>query len=631
MDNKDNKDKAFENIFRLLSALSRKILPPSRDNNLKECAFIILGAYALAKFKGGGGVCSKLEDVFSEKDFSKKFCGYAVELLSPCYDDLKEISKSQGELKEPPVSLMAFCEDIDQVMRRCLRGPEMDEYAGVQQLAKLTVHLLGGEGKIQVADICCGTGVFMSEVTKNANVAFDGYDVNLDALLLAEFRKFIQRDSCKAEISLCEKDVLNSKEMAAGKYDFIYVDPPLLCMGDLGEPSVVQKVLDELKGQFGFEFKTSTCAHWLWVERTMKLLKKVTGVAVVLMPGHIMSHGSSVDQSALRYLLNNYTIQKVISLPTTKGVMRHLPYIIDVMVIQNKNPNSNPDNNDYEIELVDGSELKSLEDVIELLKGDNKSKKIKKSELLNNARRVVIDVVKEVSSSSADTNDKVTNLGDLVDIRRGVAVRSDTMEEVDDSDTDFAYYLRPQNIIYTPYMNKAYLEGERKGIKLVKSQDVFKKENVKVKPRDLLLVKVLTPNGECPVLVAGNNEEEWPSEPVVLSSNLIALRLKEGANINLYYLAWYLNSKKGERDLQQSAGRGSLRILNKEGLENIKIPRLGEETEEEIGGDYKKAIQGMCNARVDFLKGLQDVKRIWEKYSEMLNPNSAAPEISELE
>ena len=100
--------------------------------------------------------------------------------------------------------------------------------------------------------------------------------------------------------------------------------------------------------------------------------------------------------------------------------------------------------------------------------------------------------------------------------------------------------------------------------------------------------------------------------PALVSSNVLCVRLKEGA-IDPYYLKAFLDSPRGQLILNSVQTGRTIKAINPKSLETVQIPCPGPDRQKQIGDAYRKAQEDFRRGRERYENQLREVFATFEE------------------
>lgn len=443
-----------------------------------------------------------------------------------------------------------------------------DCFATSESLADLALEILGIKGGDRVADICCGSGVFLLyALHKNRDAVYVGIERNSAAAEAAGTRLSVL--PCAPGTKIVNCDIFDAPEE---KFDKIYCEPPFsLRFGE--ERRGAEFLYRELPWIKTQRHSTHISGCWSYVYKAASMLAE-GGRAVCVMSGGPL--WNSFDAPVREHLVKNGLIEAVAALPG--GVTAYSPLAPVLVVISRGNG---------EVMMADargacatGRRRKRFDET-----------RIK--EIAAMTRREC-DGSRLVGSSEMEEKEwqffpgrylqeaheegRSVRLGDAAEVIRGAMMGSAELEALSGGEPQY-------RVINFADINDGLLSEELEGISALPERY----SSCLLRDGDIVISKVGEPL-RCAVITGCGDKRMIPS------SNFYIVRVKKDA-LDPFYLKAYLESARGRTALGMISTGTAIRTVSASALKDLQIPYMERAEMERIAACCREAENELRAAR----------------------------------
>lgn len=408
-----------------------------------------------------------------------------------------------------------------------------------------------------VADLCSGTGTFLFYAYNNFNVDnLYGTEINFEYLLTTRIR-FIALDK---PFAMRGGDVFSDKIIDSEeniKYDKIFSDFPTGLNLSKGE---IETIFKSSKMLSKWKYYPAISIDWLFVNVVLSEMKENGKAVVVISDGPLFK---TIDIQFKEELIKRGCIETIIRLPLSVG-KKTMPYNLLVLSSGNK-----------DVKFIDASRARiddeniDVDDIYELYTSKEKNEK------------VAIASIKDIEEKEFNLSVQSYIEEDLDEGKLGkVKSIENNIEEV------FRGYQAPAADIKK-------LENENGEYELLTISDIdngiISDELVHL-DYDKRLERYVLKEDDIVITSKGNNikvavASRIGSRKIVAHGNLIVIRLKRN-KLNPNYLAMYLNSSYGRRELLKLQTGSVIFSINPNQIKQLQIFELERYEQERLSKKY---------------------------------------------
>lgn len=446
----------------------------------------------------------------------------------------------------------------------CIRNCEFNT---PNELIEIIKYFSRGVNKI--FDIGCGSGnTLISLKNENSNIHCNGIDINPIQCLISKIRLSTFDD----QDDIIKGDYFSTTINA--KYSLVVCNMPFGLRMDRTRRDEVLRYFNE---NFNIKINPASSMEWLLVYKSLNILNS-TGKLVLISP--VTPLIKDADTNLRRTLLEQNLIDYVIELPAGTYTGTGISYCV-VVLDKNKSDNN--------VKFIDASNC------FEVVDHHKKVDYNKVISILNSNSFKIIDVnliadnnynllpSKYFNKEKKSKLQNATKLSDLkVEVLRGYQnfTKNDAVEDGKYSIVTISDIGDDGNISKVLY-------------KLNTIRDVSRFE---LKEKDIIITTKGTKIKICYV-------EELKNENTIFHGNLSVIRCKDN-RLNPMFLKIYLESDRGQLELNSIQTGTAIITINLNQLSNIEIPLLDIETQNKIVSDYvfKKKELDVLNNKINELK-----------------------------
>lgn len=464
-----------------------------------------------------------------------------------------------------------------------------------ETICDLALAILQPDNNETVCDICCGTGVFMTQmVGKGCKASFAGRDISELAVKVSKIRAHV----LGIQADIIQQNMLDINAKQDDSYDKIFIDPPygvrLQHLANIFNmhPETLLPAFPKLKG--------ANSSELVWAARALSMLNK-DGRAVMVVTNGALSN--LTDAPIRQYLVDRGIIECIIALP--ERLQSYTPISLSMLVL-NKNGNNS------RVKMIDATELFERRSrvnrmevyhinavVDSLIDTGQNHKDVPISKIAEN--NYLLSVKRYTMPEVDIPNGR--KLGELCSsISRGVSLSREEFHDKKAQDEKGIPYLTIANIqdgVIDDNLPTLKDNKQRFGKYLIRSGD-------------LVLTKVMAP---CKVTVVAEQHDR----PILGTANFFIIKPNTEL-LNPYFLMAFLRSKKGMQQLEQLATGTSVRTLGQAALENMLVPVAPIKDQKTFAQDYRSKLETIRQKRQTLDECLTDMNMAYDKFEkEMLS------------
>lgn len=468
------------------------------------------------------------------------------------------------------------------------RGNEND-FSTPYGISQIASRLLKIEQNDTVMDLGCGYGSFIRDCYANyPEASYTGLEINTYATEISSIRAEILSDNIYIE----QGDILFIHERETRTFDRIFSNYPFISYSIESR----QKILDRLPvaGQIRYALMKTSNMDWYFNVILITLMKK-NGKAVAIAPARAVF--SLSDSEIRKQITERGLLEKVIYLPQRS----FSPYTNaqTVMFVFSHNNKS--------VRMIDASGFYTTNHRGEVVLTSENIDKICEicSEDSEFSKTVNFDEIQERNYNLTPgiylySERKIANgvpLKSLIrNITRGAQIKAtelDSMLTEEETDTEFLMLKDIHDGIID--QNLPYIKASNKYSRYL------------VKPNCLLISKSSDP---IKISVADIN----PNRKIIAGGSLYVMELDE-TKANPYYIKAYLESSSGLAAIQNLSTGSVIRILTLENLQNLTIPMIPIEEQNQFGLEYQAAMDEVRLMRRKTEKAIESMKNMFDTWT----------------
>lgn len=461
----------------------------------------------------------------------------------------------------------------------------VDRDATSETLSELACGILGIKAGERVADLCCGSGAFLSYAARLApGAVFRGTELDARAAEAAQWRLSAVQG---ADTVVTAGNLFDGPEE---KFDKIYCEPPFGLRFD-DDPSGMAFLDGELPWIKSLRRAWHISGCWCYVFKALAMLNEGGRAVCVMLGGPLWN---SFDAPVREHLVKNGFVEAVVSLPG--GVTCYSGLAPALLVLRR------------------GSRIVTMADARGATAEGRRRKRLDKEQIDRivamlggegpGVRRVGADEMEEKEwqffpgryMQEEDEPGESVRLGDVAAVIRGAMMGSRELEELSGG-------ARGYSVIGYADISDGLLADELSGI----SDLPPRYKECLLREGDIVISKV----GETPrcALIRGR-----AGERLVPSSNLYIIRPAVG-KIDPLYLKAYLESPRARRTLAMLSTGTVMKTISATALKDLRVPLMDEDKMTEIAARYREAEDELRAAKMkereikDRIASLFDAKR----------------------
>ncbi|NFG21631.1 hypothetical protein FDC70_15530 [Clostridium botulinum] len=444
-----------------------------------------------------------------------------------------------------------------------------------KSIKELLANLFNISENMNIADITCGTGGILSQIINGCNsknldvntINLYGQEINFKIALIGKVNLLLHG---MKNSSIVIKDSLREPILNDNQYinnvDIILSNLPLGLKWNINEIGY--------KNDFKYDIPSTMNADWLFIQRGLSALNNCGRAAFIVSKGTLTR---KTEMKIREYILKDDFVEAIISLPSNLYGSKTIP--IEILII-NKNKDITLKN---KVLFIDASKAFYKK---ERGKNDLKPEHIDKllavyhnyTEIDGYSKLVDISMIEKhnfeldssiyINNSLTDLkNAKMQILSKVADIKRGLQMSKNDIQNNKSSDDNSYYYIKISDL------NDGKIQFNDK----IKNLSASKINSYELKPNDILI------SARGTLIKLAIYEEHM--QPSVFSGNILLIRVKQ--NYNPYFLKFYLSSPKGRELISSMQGGSTIISLNPNKLKEMLVPDISLEEQNELAERIK--------------------------------------------
>lgn len=422
-----------------------------------------------------------------------------------------------------------------------------------EDVFKLIYKLLDIKQSETVVDLKSGYGDFLiNSYLLNDGGKHIGFDSNIISNTIAKMKFYLLDMFGNIE----QRDIVNIEENL--KFDKIFSFPPLGVR--------VRSNLKNIEEIYPETVKRVLNIEWIFALKASKLLKN-NGKAIILMTKNSLNN--SIDGEVRKYFIENGLIESIITLPINLFYETTISLSIVVLSKHNK-----------KIRLVDASNDFTNNRFKNILEEENIKNILNKLEKNSEESiEVGIEEFKKYRYQLEPSrflnvliSDNAIKLEELIEsINRGSNLTKNQLEEITVENRTDTRFMNLKDIDEGKILSTmSYIDKE-----LAEDKNIFK---YPLKKGDLILSRTGSPIKIAIV-------EDLKGEEIYYTGNLYSIRFDKN-KVNPYYVKAFFESLEGQKILNSISSGSSIPVISRRDLEELKIPYIDLEKQEEFVEDY---------------------------------------------
>ncbi|NFE96229.1 hypothetical protein FDA52_16495 [Clostridium botulinum] len=444
-----------------------------------------------------------------------------------------------------------------------------------KSIKELLANLFNISENMNIADITCGTGGILSQIINGCNsknldvntINLYGQEINFKIALIGKVNLLLHG---MKNSSIVIKDSLREPILNDNQYinnvDIILSNLPLGLKWNINEIGY--------RNDFKYDIPSTMNADWLFIQRGLSALNNCGRAAFIVSKGTLTR---KTEMKIREYILKDDFVEAIISLPSNLYGSKTIP--IEILII-NKNKDITLKN---KVLFIDASKAFYKK---ERGKNDLKPEHIDKllavyhnyTEIDGYSKLVDISMIEKhnfeldssiyINNSLTDLkNAKMQILSKVADIKRGLQMSKNDIQNNKSSDDNSYYYIKISDL------NDGKIQFNDK----IKNLSASKINSYELKPNDILI------SARGTLIKLAIYEEHM--QPSVFSGNILLIRVKQ--NYNPYFLKFYLSSPKGRELISSMQGGSTIISLNPNKLKEMLVPDISLEEQNELAERIK--------------------------------------------
>lgn len=468
-------------------------------------------------------------------------------------------------------------------------------------LRKLFMRLVDVKIRSSIFDMCSGIGTVLVEAAKlNPSIELYGKEINPTAFYLSKINLMLNG---KLDFHIECGDVLIEpivdKTGSLKQFDVVIGNFPF----GIELRDRLRELRHDVYGRYNFLETSSLRGDWFFLQHAIAVTAE-NGIGALLVTRG--SLGNMADENIRKRLIEEDIIEAVIDLPPK--IMEETAIATSVLMINKRKPALRKN----KVLMIDASDKyvesrrlniisdEQIDDIVNIFKeGQEKagcSRFVSIDEIRDNSYRLDTKYYVRIY----EMRGKILNpqkLKNVSRIFRGVQIRADEVEELRDDSSP--YYLLD-------------IGGIQNGEIDLNSLSRINVRNPRWLSLYLLQEGDIVVSGRGTAIKVAIVEREMPQ--LIISGNLICIRADRKL-VNPYFLKIYFESQVGRALLEAVHTGSAIIVLNPRNLEDILIPTIDIETQNEIADLYIKAREqyktAVKEAEENFAK---IIDKIYEKF-----------------
>jgi type I restriction enzyme M protein len=454
-------------------------------------------------------------------------------------------------------------------------GPRAYEYFTPGILAKFMIDLLQPKKGATFLDPACGFGSLLVEAASRGAIV-TGFDINSDIVQYAEVNlalaglsgKILAEDSLRLPEGSAQDIHIHAEKIC---FDYAAVVPPF-----------GGRIEDERLNSFdlGLKKKGQT-TEVLFFESTLKLLREGGKMAIVLPDGFLFAD-SAYD--AREFMLRKSKIIAIISLPN-RVLSPNLAFNSSLLVLQSSPSTGTTKQDPVFVAIVE--DVKLFDSIVHQFRAFQLREAVPTEKdvfttHLTSAKQINADYLRASlsmemidSKLAATKGSENVELEEIADLTTGVR-----LEEIGQEDQKGdVFYIRGGNV------------GDL-SLEVNDNDRVRTKADISrwsAQPGDILMTRAGT--------VGRVAMAKGDFLPIIISSNIIRIRISDKNRVLPEYLLAYLGSEHGQTRISMYTGGSVIRAASISGLKRLRIPIPSMKRQLEVAAQVGRLLEAKRDAR----------------------------------
>lgn len=494
--------------------------------------------------------------------------------LTPHWEDLKALCNRYS------------AEDFKKAVYVALPAVDKrEDFETPSSITKLALKLLEIKAGEYAADLCCGTGSAMLEMSNACPEAYiSGFEIDTQAANIAKIRACAGNNV--VDINACDVFAIPAQGL---RFNKIFSNYPFgMNLRQLGSG---QQYLQQIESRVP-TIRKATSSDWVFNCLLMDLLE-VGGKAVA-----IMTNGStwnSIDSDTRKYFVEQGYIECVIELPAKLFGFTNIPTTMIVLSHGNDS-----------IQMVDASDLcvkgrrqnviteELVARIYDLCHTESiLSRVVSIDELV--ANEYVLNPGRYFVEEEA-INNGVPFESIIKSISRGAHCSAEQLDAMVSKEPTNMQFLKTADIqdglIIGPLQYLSYIEGNF--------------EKYCIKDRNLIISKIGAPNYKIAVASVAEGHK------LLANANLYVIELDE-SKVDPYYLKAYLESSDGQARFKNIAAGTTVLSVGVKDLKAMIVPLPSMDEQKRIADRYLAAMEEVLRLRSQLQDATDRMKRVFEE------------------
>ena len=459
-----------------------------------------------------------------------------------------------------------------------------------ESVCRLAMEILDIKSGETVADIGCGTGNFMVEVSKSVDGChLHGFELNTRAKVVAEIRN----EMLGTEANLYLGDVFSILEASdkALSFDKVFANYPFglrIKMMQKGK-EYLERLTEKIPS-----ISKATSSDWVFNSLLVDAIRPTGRAAGIMTVG---SAFNTIDAPARKYFVEKGLIEAVIALPQNVFYNTGIHTILVVLSHGNES-----------IRFVDAREMCTVGRRYNTFSDEDISRIIEAYHTNGEHSKVVpIETIRENAyvlsperyfSNVREYKNGVAFQDVILNITRGASIKAKDLDAIASEEPTQYQYLMLKNI------NNGVIDANLPYI----TEIAEKHEKYCIRDNNLILSK----NGY-PYKVA---IASVPGDKMILASgNMYVIELDED-KVDPYYIKAFLESEQGINVLKSITVGATIPNIGVESLRKVKIPLPDMEVQQRIALRYKATLDEIAVLQIKQKKAQDRLLHIFDEESE---------------
>lgn len=436
----------------------------------------------------------------------------------------------------------------------------VDEDATSETLSELAFGILGINDGERVADLCCGSGAFLSHAARRRpGAVYRGTELDARAADAAQWRLSAVAG---ADAVVTAGNLFDAPEE---KFDKIYCEPPFGLRFD-DDRSGMAFLDGELPWIKSLRRAWHISGCWCYVFKALSMLKEGGRAVCVMLGGPLWN---SFDAPVREHLVREGLVEAVVSLPG--GIASYSRLEPTLLVL--KRGSRTVTMADARAVAAEGRRRKRLDRgqidrILAMLGGEGPGvRRVGADEM--EAKEWQFFPGRYMQEEEAEPGESV-RLGDVAAVIRGAMMGSRELEQLSGGERNYS-------VISYADISDGLLADELGGLSALPPRY----EDCLLREGDIVMSKV----GETPrcAVIRGR-----AAEKLVPSSNLYIIRpVRE--RIDPFYLKAYLESPRAKKTLVMLSTGTAIKTISATALKELRVPRMDHDKMMEISERYREA------------------------------------------